>query len=415
MLDKKKSLLATVAVGAVFAMSGSALAETLKVYWNAGHAYDTYAGVIEQFEADNPGWEVQWERFQWPDMRTKLVADLAIGETPDLVAEPGGWVQEFALQGLIEPLDDYIARDGAEMGYPSDWQDFAVQRNMIDGSYYGVQIHLTCGTLVYNEDMLMEAGFDAPPSNWEQFREVAIATAKPGRFGFAPNSSVGYHWAFILQAGADYYDPETNRVTLDSPEAAEGLQFLADLIHKDKAAPLPATGADYEGPRNLFVSERAAMIITGPWDVTPIRTGNPELNWKIAPSLKGDRQATFSGGVSLFIPKDAKHKDMAWDLMQRFVSLEAEIEASLANGMTMPRKSWGQHPDVLANEVLGEFGKCLNYAVDVGAQLRLTGQSARIDELYKQAVETVLYNNEPAAEVLAEMAVEANALLAENQ
>lgn len=394
-------------------MTGTAHAETLTVYWNAGHAYDAYANVIAEFEADNPGWTVQWERFQWPDMRTKLVADFAVGNTPDLVAEPGGWVQEFAQQGLLEPLDAYIEADGAEMGYPEDWQDFSVSRNMLDDSHYGVQIHLTCATLVYNTDLLAEAGFDAPPTTWEEFREVAMATSTNGRFGFAPNPVTSYYWPWLFQNGAEFYDPETNTVGFDSPEAAEALQFVSDLIHDDKAAPLPVAGSDYEGPQKLFTAGRAAMIITGPWDVAPIQTGNPELNWAIAPSLTHKTQATQAGGVSLMIPAAAKNKDMAWELLKRFVSLETEIEASLANGMTMPRKSWAAHPDVQANEILGSFGECLSYARDITAEIRLTGKSAQVGELLEAAVDEVIYNDQPAQEVLSRYAQEANRILAE--
>ena len=401
------------AVVGTLLVGGSAHAQTLTVYWNAGHAYDAYAKVIEQFEADNPGWTVQWERFQWPDMRTKLVADFAVGNTPDLVAEPGGWVQEFAQQGLLEPLDAYIEADGAEMGYPDDWQDFSVSRNMVDDAYYGVQIHLTCATLVYNTDLLAEAGFDAPPTTWEEFREVAIATSTNGRFGFAPNPATSYYWPWLFQNGVEYYDPETNTVGFDSPEAAEALQFVSDLIHDDKAAPLPVAGADYEGPQKLFTAGRAAMIITGPWDVAPIQTGNPNLNWAIAPSLTNKTQATQAGGVSLMIPAAAEHKDMAWELLKRFVSLETELEASLANGMTMPRKSWAEHPDVQANEILGNFGQCLAYARDITAELRLTGKSARVEELLKTAVDEIIYNDRPAQEILSQYAAEANRVLAE--
>lgn len=401
-------------VGALMASAVTGVsAETLTVYWNAGHAWEQYQAVIDQFQADNPGWTVQWERFQWPDMRTKLIADFAGSNTPDLVAEPGGWVQEFAQQNLLKPLDDYIARDGAEMGYPSDWQDRSVSRNMVDGSYYGVQIHLTCATLVYNVDMLKEAGFDAPPKTWDEFRNVAIATTKSGRFGFAPNPVTSYYWPWLYQAGAEYYDPETNKVTFDSPEAAAGLQFVADLIHKDKAAPLPVTGADYEGPQKLFAAGRAAMILTGPWDVTPIKTGNPNLNWAIAPSLTNKVQATQAGGVSLMIPAAAKHPDQAWELLKRFVSLETELAASKANGMTMPRKSWAASPEVQADPILGNFGACLPYARDITAEIRLTGKSARVEELLKTAVDEVIYNNRPAAEVLAQYAAEANKVLAE--
>jgi multiple sugar transport system substrate-binding protein len=399
---------------AVFAAATTAVsAETLTVYWNAGHAWDAYQAVITQFEADNPGWTVQWEKFQWPDMRTKLIADFSVGNTPDLTAEPGGWVQEFAQQGLLKPLDEYIAKDGEAMGYPADWQEFSVTRNMIDDSYYGVQIHLTCATLVYNVDLLKEAGFDAPPTTWEEFREVAMATTKAGRFGFAPNPVTSYYWPWLFQAGAHYYDPATNKVTFDSPEAAKALQFVADLIHDDKAAPLPVTGADYEGPQKLFTAGRAAMIITGPWDVTPIKTGNPSLNWAIAPSLTDKVQATQAGGVSLMIPAAAKHPDMAWELLKRFVSLETELAASIPNGMTMPRKSWAASPDVQADPVLGSFGQCLPYARDITAQLRLTGKSARVEELLKTAVDEVIYNDRPAAEVLAQYAAEANKFLAE--
>ncbi|WP_421724978.1 ABC transporter substrate-binding protein [Bauldia sp.] len=400
------------AAGLAFGI-GHASAENLTVYWNAGHAYDTYADVIAEFEADHPGWTVQWEKFQWPDMRTKLVADLAVGNTPDLVAEPGGWVQEFAQQGLLTPLDPYIERDGVEMGYPDDWQEFAVNRNMIDGSYYGVQIHLTCATLVYNVDLLAEAGYDAPPTTWEEFREVAKATTGSGRFGFAPNPVPAYYWPWLFQNGADYYDPETNTVVFDSPEAAEALQFVTDLIHEDQAAPLPVAGADYEGPQRLFTAGRAAMIITGPWDVTPIRTGNPDLNWAIAPSLAKKEQATLAGGVSLMIPAAAEHPDEAWELLKRFVSLEAELAASKANGMTMPRKSWAKDPAVLDDDVLGRYGACLDYARDITAELRLTGKSAEIEQLLKTAIDETVYNNRPAQEVLSEYAERANQILAE--
>jgi multiple sugar transport system substrate-binding protein len=394
-------------------LSGTVSAETLRVYWNAGHAYDAYAEVIKQFEADNPGWTVQWERFQWPDLRTKLVADFAVGNTPDLVAEPGGWVQEFAQQGLLTNLDPYVEADGEAMGYPSDWQGFSVDRNMLDGSYYGVQIHLTCATLVYNTDLLAEAGFDAPPTDWEEFREVAMATSKNGVFGFAPNPVTAYYWPWLYQNGATYYDPETNTVTWDSPEAAEAIQFVSDLIHVDKAAPLPVAGADYEGPQRLFTAGRAAMIITGPWDVAPIQTGNPDLNWAIAPSLTQETQATMAGGVSLMIPDAAQHKDMAWELLKRFVSLETELQASLANGMTMPRKSWAEHPDVEGDEVLGKFGQCLSYARDTTAEIRLTGASAQVQELLTSAIDEIIYNNKPAQEVLSRYADEANRVLAE--
>lgn len=392
-------------------VAAAAKAETLKIYWNAGHAYQAYADVIKQFEKDHPGWNVEWGRFQWPDLRTKLVADLSVGNAPDLVAEPGGWVPEFALQGKITALNDYIAKDGKAIGYPDDWQDFSVARNTIDGKFYGIQLHLTCGTLVYNVDLLKAAGFDKPPTNWEEFRNAAIAVTKTGRFGFAPNQVASYFTPWIYQNGGKFYDKASNKVTFDSPQSAEALQFVADLIHKDRAATAPVAGADYEGPQKLFTAGRAAMILTGPWDVGPIKIGNPNLHWDVAPSLTEKTQATMSGGVSLFIPKDAKHPAEAWDLLKRFVALDTEVAASLPNGMTMPRKSWAADPKVKADPVLGKFSQCLPYAVDYTADISLTGKNATVQELFTAAVQDILYNNKPAQAVLSDYAAKANAEL----
>ena len=258
-----KSLAGIAISASVIALTTMAAhAEELTVYWNAGHSFATYAGVIKQFETDHPGWTVNWQRFQWPDLRTKLVADFAVGNPPDLVEEPGGWVQEFGQQGLITSLNDDIAKDGKAMGYPDDWQAYTVKRNMVGDQYYGVQVHLTCATLVYNVDLLKAAGFDKPPTNWEEFRKVAAATAKGGKFGFAPNPNYDYYWPWLFQAGAHYYDPKTNKVTFDSPDAIRAVQFLSDLVHKDRSAPVPVAGADYEGPGKLFTAGSRTFALT---------------------------------------------------------------------------------------------------------------------------------------------------------
>ncbi|WP_045680938.1 ABC transporter substrate-binding protein [Martelella endophytica] len=390
----------------------SASAEDIRVYFNAGHGYDTYLKVFEEFEEANPGFHVAFERYQWPDLRTKLVADFAAGNPPDLVAEPGAWVPEFAQQGLLYNLNDYVARDQAEFDYPGDWQDVSVEKNTVDGSYYGVQIHLTCATLLYNVDMLKAAGYDKPPTNWEEFREVAKATTKNGVFGFAPNAAGGYIMPWIYQNGGQFYDAETGKIAMGSDAAAGAIQFVADLIHKDHSAPVPVTGADYEGPQRLFTAGRAAMIITGPWDINPIRTGNPNLNWAVAPSLKEVEQGTLQGGVSLMVPKDAKHPEQAWDLIKRLTAVDVEVATSLQYSMTMPRKSWLESPEVQADPILGQFGACLPYSRDATLAMRQAGKyKPAIDEVINGAIDEVLYSNKPAAEVMAKAQDEANALI----
>jgi multiple sugar transport system substrate-binding protein len=77
----------------------------------------------------------------------------------------------------------------------------------------------------------------------------------------------------------------------------------------------------------------------------------------------------------------------------------------------MPRKSWASNPEVQANPMLKQFSQCLPYAHDITAELRLTGKSAEIEALFRQAISDIMYNNTPAQETLSKYAAEANALL----
>lgn len=62
---------------------------TFTVYWNAGHGYEAYQKVIDEFEKAHSV-KVQLQKFQWPDMRTRILADFASGNVPDVCEEPGG-------------------------------------------------------------------------------------------------------------------------------------------------------------------------------------------------------------------------------------------------------------------------------------------------------------------------------------
>ena len=385
---------------------------TLRVYWNAGHMYDAYQAVVDGFKADHPGWDVSMEPFQWPDLRTKILADFAAGNPPDLTEEPGGWAQEFGVAGYLRPLDDYLTADGPTIGFPADWQDVTINRHIVDGQTFGLQLHLTCILFFYNRTMLADVGYTDAPTNWDQFLEVAQATTKGNVFGFAQNQTSDYAWPWFLQNGVSVYDPATNQLTMATDAAIEALQFQADLIHKHKVAPVPINAADYEGPQKLFSAQRAAMILTGPWDIKPILDGSPDLDWGVAQALTHQSQNTLVAGTSLLIPKDGKNPDLAWDLAKRLTTLDTELAATTEANMTMPRKSWAAAPEVQSLERIAPFGQGLTYSVDVWEALRLTGKFPQIIEIFNKAYEDAIYRNRPASEVLTGFVSDGNAILA---
>ncbi|GHO46138.1 ABC transporter substrate-binding protein [Ktedonospora formicarum] len=337
--------------------STSSSDKTLRVYWNAGHSYTAYQQVISQFEKDHAGWKVKLELYQWPDMRTKVLANFAAGDVPDLIEEPGGWVQEFGLAGNLRSLQPYIEKDGNEIGFPNDWQPYTVARNTVHGEVYGIQLHLTCMLLFYNKDLLSKSGHSTVPTTWEEFVDACQALTGNNVYGFAANQDSSYAWPWFFQNNVHIYDPAKKIISMDNPAAYEALQFQSDLIYKHKVAPVPVATGSYDGPQKLLSAGRAAFIVTGPWDIKPILGANPNFPLGIAQALKKSSQATSAAGTSLMIPKKAKNPDMAWEFMKRLLALETEIAVTKEASMTMPRKSWSQHADVQGIDLIAPSPK----------------------------------------------------------
>ncbi|MEV4069106.1 ABC transporter substrate-binding protein [Nonomuraea fuscirosea] len=387
----------------------SAAPGTFTVYWNAGHDYQAYRKVIAEFEQANKV-KVNLQKYQWPDLRTRLLADFASGTVPDLVEEPGGWVQEFAISGNARSLQDYVDRDGEAMGFPSDWQPVTVERNSFQGKVYGVQLHLTCNTLLYNQAMLRDAGV-AVPTTWEEFLDAAKKLTGDGVHGVALNQDYTYLWPWMVQAGVTPYDPETGKVMTPIADAVAALQFQADLVHKHKVAPVPVSGTDYSGPQKLFSAGRAAMILTGPWDLEPIRKTSPDIDLGVAPPLKHKVAATQAAGVSMFVPAKAARPDLSWDFIKRVTALDVERAATKETGMLMPRVSWAELPEVRSDAALKVFADALPDAKDSSQQVRLTGKLGKWEEELKVMYQQVLIQNQSADETLRRFAASAESFL----
>lgn len=373
---------------------------TFTLYFNVGHVYDTYAGIIKKFEQDH-NLTVNLQKFQWPDLETRLQADFAAGTVPDLSEHSGGdSVVALAATDDILDLGKYVSQDGKKVGFPDDWQDQAAKTWMLGGKTYGVQLQLTCHQLYYNKDMLDKAGITTAPSTWGDFLTAAKQLTNGDVYGFAVNQDYSYSWPFMLQNGVSFYDAASRDFLTPHDAAIETLQFLQDLVHKHKVSPVPVPSNDPGGPRSLLTAGRTAMIVTGPWDIAPIHKGAPSLKLGLADPLTKAQKKTSFAGAGLFIPKKAKRPDLAWDLIKRLTTLDAEVALTKEASQTMPRKSWATSPQIAAMPEIAAVAKALPVGVDWGQPLAQTGKLAQVNLLYKTLYQSVVISaKSPASEL----------------
>ena len=370
---------------------------TFTVYLNPGHNYKAYQKVFGEFEKEH-GVTLRPQMYQWEEMETRFLADLQAGRAPALMADPGGWAQRYALSGDALSLAEYLDKDGKAMGFPDDWQSSTVQHNSHAGEVYGIQLHMTCHLLVYNKSMFADAGVE-PPTTWDEVVDVAKELTRDGVYGLQLNQDQSYGWPWMLQNGVVEYDHETKQVMQSKDAAIEALQFQADLVRKHKVSPVPVPSKDYTAPQKALSAERAAMIVTGPWDIPVIKQSSPDLEYGIAQMPKGRTQATMLAGTSFFIPKKSPQPDLAWDLIKRLTTVETELAATAETGMLMPRKSWSSNPEVKKDPDIAAFAQALGYAQDAHPQTYLTRRGTELETAWKTLYQSVLMTGKsvPAA------------------
>jgi multiple sugar transport system substrate-binding protein len=273
------------------------------------------------------GWEVQLDR-----IRNAAVS----GEGPDITQAGTTQVPFFAALQGFEDLSGRVEDIGGEAAYPEGvWTTTQVAGQ--DG-IWAVPWFTEARAIYYRKDVLKKAGVveEGAFADWDAMTATlqAIKDKVPGiePFGSPGKKAfdlVHHVMPFVWDAGGAELTDDNTKSAINSPEAAEGVSYFADLLQKglyDKSQ-LQRDGTQVE---NQFKGGRIAVWIGGPWTYASVARTDDE-NWVpearknvgIAPmpAAPGGDAYTFVGGSNLMMFKSAKNKDAAWEVM-KFMSTD---------------------------------------------------------------------------------------------
>lgn len=66
------------------------------------------------------------------------------------------------------------------------------------------------------------------------------------------------------------------------------------------------------------------MVMSGDWATAAIKSGNPKIDFAVAPLPKGKEAATIIGGYNLAIPTTSKNASDAWSFIKWLTAVEQE-------------------------------------------------------------------------------------------
>ncbi len=315
--------------------------KTTVTYWHnhTGRGLEAIRQVVSDFNESQDDifvQEIYSASTEGDDQR--LLTAIAGGNPPDLAHFDRFKVAQYAAENSLEPLTPFIEQDQYDMNL---YYDYAVDETTYDDDIYAMPITTDSRLLFYNKDRFQEVGLDPenPPTTIEELEEAIekLSTIEDGRveeLGMVPWTAQGWLYTWAWTFGGDFYDMETNTLTIDHPKNVEALEWLVSIADQYDAATVTsfdtAQGSNEMDP---FIQGIYSMKVDGPFSISTIQQYKPDLNYGVTPipTPTGDDFATWSGGTSVIIPKGAHHAEEAWEFMKYFGSYEGQMTYSEIN------------------------------------------------------------------------------------
>jgi multiple sugar transport system substrate-binding protein len=292
----------------------------------------------------------------------RYLAMISGDDAPQLVGPNG--IAAVAQQ--FESWDDISGFIKAENYDTSDFYPEATKLLTYPDRVLGLPIGVFPSMIFYNKDMFDAAGIEYPTHDYadktwtyDKLREIGMKLTLdkngngPDSPDFDPTNMAqwGFDDSWIVARG---YLAQWGAKTVGSPTAADyktavannpewvyGLQWLSDGIWKDHFIP-DAAGqqAYYAAGADPFGSNMIAMFESHTWFFAE-GLGNLPFEYDIAPipyNQTGSRTARIHANL-FTIPKSAKNKEAAWEVMKWLTAPEQAVEVCMIYGCIPARKS----------------------------------------------------------------------------
>ncbi|MGN9166333.1 ABC transporter substrate-binding protein [Tissierellaceae bacterium HCP3S3_D8] len=313
-----------------------------------------YNDILEQFEIDHDDVEIVDEsQGDESAFNNILKTSRASDDLPHI----------FRIQGvanLDEYIDNKLIMDLAPVfEEDKEWSDGftegAVKYYEVPGyeGIYAVPMESGIIGVYYNEELFTKAGISGFPETWTEFKsaigKLNAINITPIALGAKASYTAGHLHNLILYRwlGNDVAKKLGSReLAWDSPEIIETLEFIKEL--KDiNAFDKNAAGIDDNVALSSFQNGEAGMVITGPWNASPLtNTEKSKVGDKVRlakfpyfeekPEFKDNDMQVISPYM-INGKLEGKEKEYTIELVKRLTSAEAAKRFAEEANFMVPR------------------------------------------------------------------------------
>jgi len=342
--------------------------EITLTYFGLWDDKDILEPFIESFEKEYPQITIEYKKLSWDDYRDQFIDNISSDDLPDI----------FVIRGDSLPkYEDYIFPCPESIVTPDDFKNTFVEAAYDDlvseDQIYGIPLSVDSLALYYNKDLFEEAELDLPPETWDEVKDYAQELTEKDedgtitQAGIALGTSKNIGWpsdilqAMMLQKEISMVDQEKNAIFnlcssgLDevSCPGAETLELYTSFI--DPESEWQSWDNDLSRNTEMFVQEKLAMMINYSFQVSQIKSQNPDLDFAVAPfpQMEKGENITYARYWVLAVSKKSEHPEQAWDFIKFLSSKENNKEYCTNTSNPTPRLDLINEPQ--EDPILGVF------------------------------------------------------------
>ncbi|WP_198931577.1 ABC transporter substrate-binding protein [Rhizobium rhizosphaerae] len=335
MMTMTKGLISAVSALAVSACltAGPAAAGEVKIWtltFDNNSANLAWDKTIKEFEAANPGITVTREGRSVDEHKAALRVAAQSSQGPDIYFMWAGLGLggEFVKAGLSKPLDAYYQQYDWDKRIVGTAGSFS---KLYEGGRHGVPYTFHGEAIYYNKSLFQKAGIAELPKSYDELKAVAAKLKEAGIMPMTFGGTVNWHLMrlmdVILEAkcGAEKHDQLMDMKLDWGTEACATASFneLADWSQNYILKPF--MGIDNSQSFNLFLANRAAMMVEGDWLVGQLSDAKKIDNFDLFPVPTGtDRLYGFA--EYLYVSSKSRNPDEAAKFLDYLLSDKVQQE-----------------------------------------------------------------------------------------
>lgn len=197
---------------------------TLNVlWWGSQTRHEQTTEMLEKFQELNPDIEVVMDYSDWDGYWTKLPAQVAGGQTPDVFQMDYAYLAQYAENGVLAELDSYVADGSLDM---SNVAQSVLDSGSVDGKLYAISTGTNAPVMLYRKDILDELGLELPMNpTMTEYCDVskAVYEATGLRDTFITSCTAANLNFYLRNYGMNFYNDEGDGLGFEDP------QYLVDL------------------------------------------------------------------------------------------------------------------------------------------------------------------------------------------